>query len=162
MSKRLYWHWQKRFMPPLLFCLFTAGAFCGYWQLWHILSGLTPETVIMAEFAILLLLLVGCGSPVQLAMIPCLCFIAGVLTAVWFLASGLPELDMASGSILWAVAYVPVFLSCALACMRAALNTWYGWRGYCQNPAPFFWFGLALTLCGLVLLLLVKHFFMFR
>ena len=116
----------------------------------------------MVESGILLLLLIGCGSPVQLALIPCLCFSAGVLTAAWFLTSGLPDLNMASGSILWAAVYVPVFFSCALACMRAALNSWYGWRGYCRDPAPFFWFGLALTLCGLVLLLLVKHFFMFR
>ena len=108
----------------------------------------------------MLLLLVGCASPVQLAMIPCLCLASGALTAVSFLQSGLPDLNAARAAIQWALAYLPAFMGGALVCMRASLIVWSGRRGGHEDPAPYFWLSLFVTAGGLMLLILVERFFM--
>lgn len=107
----------------------------------------------------MLVLLVGCASPVQLALIPCLCLASGALTAVLFLQSSLPDLSAARPAIQWALAYLPAFTGSALTCMRAALVVWSNRRGSHEDPAPYFWFSLVITTGGLTLLVLVEQFF---
>ncbi len=160
MLQRSRRHWQKRFLPTLLFCLFAAGAGCCYWRPEYFLRHFTQESTVSAAYAIMLMLLLGCGSPVQLALVPCLCLASGALTAVSFLQSGLPDLSAARESIQWALAFLPAFLGSALTCMRAALIVWIGRQGSREDPAPYFWFSLLITAGGLTLLILVERFFM--
>jgi len=123
------------------------------------LDQISQKTVVTTEFAMMFLLLIGCASPVQLAVIPGLSFSSGILTAAMFRSSGLPDFYAARSCIQWTLAYLPVFLSSALACMRAAWNGCSG-RGSSENPSPYFWFSFVLTICGLVLLAFVERFFM--
>lgn len=152
--------WQKQFLPLVLFCLFIAGAGCCYWRPMAFLEQISQKTVVTMEFAMMLLLLIGCASPVQLAVIPGLCFSSGLLTAAMFRISGLPDFYAARSCIQWTLAYLPVFLSSALACMRAAWNGCSGRGGHSEDPSPYFWFSFVLTICGLVLLAFVERFFM--
>lgn len=149
-----------RFLPLVLFCLFVAGAVCCYWQPIPDFERLSQKTVVTAEYAIMLLLLLGCASPVQLALIPGLCFSAGLLTAELFRKSGLPDFYAARSAIQWSLAYLPVFFGSALACMRAAWSSCSCTKGSCDDSSPYFWFSLVLTVCALVLLALVERFFM--
>lgn len=160
--KRFCRHCQKWFLPSLLFCLFAAGAACCYWQPVQFLHRFSQETIVAAEFGIMLLLLVGCGSPVQIFLIPCLCLSSGGLTAALFMESGLPDFHAARACVQWSLAYLPVFFSSALACMRASVNGWDSRRSNGVDTAAYFWFALVLSFCGLALLVFVERYFMFR